>query len=100
MFVTFSHLLAITADICNIDKNGTVIYSQKNQTQMNFLSREPAQFHMQNDYILPEVNFRTCLYNGVSFQCKADKIMDNLCKTEVYGVLCNRRSCLLVSCVK
>lgn len=77
-----------------------VIYSQKNQTQMNFLSREPVQFHMQNDYIFPEVNFRTCRYNGVSFQCKADKIMDTLCKTEVYSLLCNTRSYLLVSCVK
>lgn len=53
MFVTFSHLLAITADICNIDKNSMFIYSQKNQTQMNFLCREPVQFHMQNVYIFP-----------------------------------------------
>lgn len=30
MFVTFSHLLAITADISTIDKNSMVIYSQKN----------------------------------------------------------------------
>ena len=29
MVVTFSHLLAITADICNIEKNSMVIYSQK-----------------------------------------------------------------------
>lgn len=36
-----------------------VIYSQKNQTQINFLSKETNQCHMQNDYILPEVKFRT-----------------------------------------
>lgn len=93
-------MLATTADICNIDKNSMDIYSQKNQTQMKFLSREPVQFHMQNDYVFPEVNFRTCHYTGVSFECKAEKIMDTLHKKEVYSLLCNTRSYLLVSCVK
>lgn len=50
---------------------------------MNFLSKEPVQFHMQSDYIFPEVDFRTCCYSGVSFQRKANKIMDTLGKTKV-----------------
>lgn len=36
-----------------------VVYSQKKQTQMNFLSKETIQCHTQNDYIFPEVKLRT-----------------------------------------
>lgn len=36
-----------------------VIYSQKNQTQMNFLNTETIQCHTQNNYVFPEVIFRT-----------------------------------------
>lgn len=49
----------IASNLFNIDKTSTVIYSQKNQTQMNFLSKETIQCHTQNDYIFPEVKFRT-----------------------------------------
>lgn len=73
---------------------------KKKQTYVNFLSKEPAQFQMQSDYVFPEVDFRTCCYNGVSFQYKADKIMDNLYKIEASGLLCNTRNHLLVSCSK
>lgn len=83
MFVNFSHLLAITADIRNTDENSMVTYTQKKQTRMNFLHREPGQFHMQNGYIFPEVNLRTCCYGRVSFQRQADRLMDPLCRGEV-----------------
>lgn len=66
-----------------------VIYSHKKQTPMNFLCKEAIQCHMKNDYIFPELKFRTCCYNGVSFQCKAEKIMDMLQKTEVYHLWWN-----------
>lgn len=42
---------------------------------MNFLSKETIQCPTQNDYIFPEVKFRTTEF---SFQGKADKIMDLL----------------------
>lgn len=56
---------------------------------MNFLSKETIQCHMQNDYKFPEAKFRTSCHNGVSFQCRADKIMDMLQKTEDYHLQWN-----------
>lgn len=55
----FASIFVFASNFFNTDKTSMVIYSQKNQTQMNFLSMETIQCHTQNDYIFPEVKFRT-----------------------------------------
>lgn len=89
--------VAITADICNIDRNRPTFHSEKKQTQMNFLFWLGKWFNFIRDIIIHFQNicFEIVTTRELPSSVKLTKITDTLCKMEVYGLLCNARSYLL-----
>lgn len=90
--------VAIIADICNIDRNRPTFHSEKTQTQMNFLFWLAKWFNFICNIIIhfQSIRFEIVIARELPSSVKMTKITDTLCKMEVYGLLCNARSYLVV----